>query len=353
MNESINLLKRLIAAPSLSRHEDATAEVLVQYLTEVGLSPQRIGNNVVVLSPSHQQGKPNLLLCSHHDTVKPVAGYSRDPYTPVVEDGRLYGLGSNDAGGALVCLAEVFKRLHRSDLPFNLILALCAEEEVSGSGGLPLVLSQLPPIDAAIVGEPTGMQAAIGERGLMVLDGEALGVSGHAARGEGVNAIYRAMEDIHVLRNICFEKESPVMGKVHLQVTQIEAGVQHNVVPDCCRFVVDVRSTDVYTNREIHEMLQSKVQSVLTPRSLRHAASATPDDSILMEAVRSVGVPTYVSPTTSDWIHLGCQTIKIGPGASERSHTADEYIFLTELDDGINGYIQLINAICYVYSSMV
>jgi len=179
----------------------------------------------------------------------------------------------------------------------------------------------------------------------MVIDGEALGISGHAARGEGVNAIYRAIEDIHILRSISFEKESPVMGRVHLQVTQIEGGTQHNVVPDSCRFVADVRSTDVYTNREIHELLQSKVQSVLTPRSMHHAASATPDDSILMKAVHKVGVPTYISPTTSDWIHLDSPAVKMGPGASCRSHTADEYILLSELNEGIIGYANLLNAI--------
>jgi len=344
MSESAKLLMRLIAAPSLSRQEEATAAILLQYLSDAGVSPQRMGNNVVVQSAAHCRNKPNLLLCSHHDTVKPVSGYSRDPYTPVLEAGRLYGLGSNDAGGALVCLIEVFLRLHRSDLPYNLILALCAEEEISGTEGLAMVLPQLPPIDAAIVGEPTGMQAAIGERGLMVLDGEAVGVSGHAARGEGVNAIYRAMEDINILRNFSFEKSSPLMGKVHLQVTQIEGGSQHNVVPDRCRFVVDVRSTDSYSNQEIHQLLQCSVQSTLTPRSLRHAASATPTDSPLMEAVRKVGMSTYISPTTSDWIHLHCPAVKIGPGDSGRSHTADEYILLSELEEGVVGYVELLAA---------
>jgi len=357
--DMVDLLMRLIAAPSISRQEAATADILFHYLTESGLSPRRIGNNIAVLSREHNQDdtvlsaagaqkeKPSLLLCSHHDTVRPVPGYRRNPYTPVVEEGRLYGLGSNDAGGALVCLIEVFKMLYHTDLPYNLILVLCAEEEVSGSGGLPLALSQLPPIDCAIVGEPTGMRAAIGERGLMVLDGEATGVSGHAARQDGVNAIYRAIEDIHTLCNFPFEKESPLMGKVHLQVTQIEAGTQHNVVPDRCRFTVDVRNTDAYTNQELLELLQSNVQSTLTPRSIRHAASATPADSSLMDAIQSSGIEMYVSPTTSDWIHLRCPAVKIGPGDSLRSHTADEYLLLSELDEGVTGYLKLLELLNY------
>ena len=348
MNASVDLLMQLIATPSVSRQEGATADILYQYLSDSGLAPQRIGNNVAVLGHSCCPDKPNLLLCSHHDTVKPVPGYRRNPFSPIVENGRLYGLGSNDAGGALTCLVEVSKQLYNHDLPFNPILVLCAEEEVSGSGGLPLALQQLPPIDVAIIGEPTGMLAAIGERGLMVLDGEAKGVSGHAAREEGVNAIYRAIEDIGTLRNFSFEKDSPVMGKVHLQVTQIEGGVQHNIVPDGCRFVVDVRTTDSYTNQEIYEILQSKVESKLTPRSLRNAASVTPADSSLMRAIRNAGIPTYISPTTSDWIHLRCPAVKMGPGDSRRSHTADEYILLSELEQGVKGYIDFINMLSQI-----
>jgi len=353
MENAVALLKRLIATPSVSRQEGATADILHQYLTDLGFTPQRMGNNVAVICNTYRQGKPNLLLCSHHDTVKPVQGYSRDPFSPVVEEGRLYGLGSNDAGGALVCLIEAFTQLCNYDLPYNLILALCAEEEVSGAGGLPLVLPQLPPINAAIVGEPTGMQAAIGERGLMVLDGEAAGVSGHAARKEGVNAIYKAIEDIHTLRTFSFDKISPVLGKVELQVTQMEGGVQHNIVPDRCRFVVDVRTTDVYTNQEVCELLQGAIQSALTPRSLRNAASVTPPDSPLMHAIHTSGIPTYISPTTSDWIHLRCPAVKMGPGDSRRSHTADEYILLSELDEGVAAYLHFLNILNFNYSPIV
>ena len=344
MKEHLDLLMHLIATPSISRQESATADILFQHLIKSGLSPHRMGNNIA-LPTKERNSKPNLLLCSHHDTVRPSERYLRNPFTPIIEGHRFYGLGSNDAGGALVCLVEVFKRLHNKDLPYNLFLALCAEEEVSGSGGLPLVLSQLPHIDIAIIGEPTSMNAAIGERGLMVLDGEATGVSGHAARQEGVNAIYRAMEDINTLRNFSFEKESPIMGKVHLQITQIEAGTQHNVIPDRCRFTIDVRSTDVYANSEIHQLLQNNVQSTLTPRTLHHSASATPPDSILMHAIRSANIPTYISPTTSDWMHLRCPTVKMGPGESSRSHTPDEYILLSEIEAGISGYLELLESI--------
>ena len=352
MNACVDLLMQLIATPSVSRQEGATADLLYHYLSDSGLAPKRIGNNVIVRGKSCCTNKPNLLLCSHHDTVKPVPGYRRNPFSPAVENGRLYGLGSNDAGGALACLVEVSKQLYDNDLPFNLILVLCAEEEVSGSGGLPLALQQLPPIDIAIVGEPTGMQAAIGERGLMVLDGEAIGISGHAAREEGINAIYGAIEDIGILRNFSFEKSSPAMGKVHLQVTQIEGGIQHNIMPDRCRFVVDVRTTDSYTNREIHELLQRKVQSKLTPRSLHHSASVTPAESPLMRAIYSAGITTYISPTTSDWIHLRCPAVKMGPGDSRRSHTADEYILLSELEQGITGYLRLLEHLKFIIQNV-
>ena len=345
MNAVIKLLQRLIATPSVSRQEAATADILQAYLTDIGLMPKRIGNNVVTVCGAYNSHKPNLLLCSHHDTVAPALGYCRNPYEAVIEEGRLYGLGSNDAGGALVCLVEASRHLQSTNLPYNLFLALCAEEEVSGACGLPLVLQHLPKIDAAIVGEPTGMKAAIGERGLMVLDGEAAGVSGHAARGDGVNAIYMALKDIDTLKHICFDKESSVMGSVHLQTTQIDGGIQHNVVPDRCRFVVDVRTTDVYTNQEVYQILQSKVQSRLTPRSLHHAASVTPAGSPLLEAIARLVIDTYISPTTSDWIHLRCPALKIGPGDSCRSHTADEYILLSELEEGVAGYIRLLEAL--------
>ena len=342
----LRLLSRLIATPSPSRQEEQTAALLWAHCQEQGWQAQRIKNNIWAQSLHFQLHKPNLLLCSHHDTVQPVKGYIREPFSPVIEDGKLYGLGSNDAGGPLVSLMAAFGALReRTDLPFNIVLALCAEEEVSGNEGLKLALTQMPHIDMAIVGEPTSLQAAVGERGLLVIDGEATGISGHAAREEGVNALYKAMQDINTLRGLSFEKQSQLMGPVHLQVTQIQAGTQHNVVPDRCTFVVDVRSTEAYTNREILKLLQSRVESQLRARSLHHNASATPIDSPLRQAIAATGLTSYISPTTSDWIQLSCPTVKLGPGDSARSHTADEYILVDEIHRGIDTYIRFIENI--------
>ena len=344
--QALALLSRLIATPSPSRQEEHTAALLWAHCREQGWQPKRIGNNIWAQSSVFQADKPCLLLCSHHDTVQSAKGYTRDPFSPAVEDGKLYGLGSNDAGGPLVSLMAAFGALReRTDLPFNLVLALCAEEEVSGSEGLKLALTQMPHIDMAIVGEPTSLQAAVGERGLLVLDGEAVGVSGHAAREEGVNALYKALHDIEQLRSYRFPRVSEVMGPVHLQVTQIQAGTQHNVVPDICHFVADVRSTDVYTNQEVLDLLQSQVESRLTARSLHHNASATPLDSPLRQAIAAVGLTSYISPTTSDWIQLSCPAVKLGPGESARSHTANEYILVEDIRRGIDTYIQFIQNI--------
>ena len=341
--QALALLSRLIATPSPSRQEEHTAALLWAHCREQGWQPKRIGNNIWAQSPVFQADKPCLLLCSHHDTVQPAKGYTRDPFSPAMEDGKLYGLGSNDAGGPLVSLMAAFGALReRTNLPFNLVLALCAQEEVSGNEGLKLALTQMPHIDMAIVGEPTSLQAAVGERGLLVLDGEAVGISGHAAREEGVNALYKALHDIERLRSYRFPKASEVMGPVHLQVTQIQAGTQHNVVPDLCRFVVDVRSTDVYTNQEVLDLLQSQVESRLTARSLHHNASATPLDSPLRQAIAATSLTSYISPTTSDWIQLSCPAVKIGPGDSARSHTADEYILVDDIRRGIDTYIRFI-----------
>ncbi len=343
----IDLLRTLIATPSPSRHEEATAEAIARWLEARGVGPERIHNNVFAFAEGYDPSRPTLLLNSHHDTVRPAPSYTRDPYDAAIEAGRLYGLGSNDAGGSAVCLAETFVRLRRHPLPFNLLLALTAEEEVGGENGIRALLPALADrgvrIAAAIVGEPTGMRAAVAERGLVVLDAETRGVSGHAARHEGINAIYRAMEDIGRLRAWTPGRQSDVLGPVTLNITQIEAGKAHNVIPDLCRWVVDVRTTDAYTNEETVEMLREAVaHSSLTPRSTRVRASVISDTHPLVAAARALGAETFVSPTTSDMSLMPFPSLKIGPGDSARSHSADEYITLAELDSALDLYTSLI-----------
>ena len=332
------LLRQLISTPSPSRDEGATASIIFEYLDARGCAPRRTGNNVWALAGWYDAARPTLMLNSHHDTVRPAASYTMDPYCATVADGRIYGLGSNDAGASVVSLIHTFLALKDTPLPFNLLLAVTAEEEVGGEGGmrmfLPAVAAEGITISCAIVGEPTGMQAAVAERGLLVLDAETHGVSGHAARGEGVNAIYRAISDIEALRNVEFPSVSQVLGPIGINITQIQAGTQHNVVPDCCRWVVDVRTTDAMTNEETAAHLQSLVRySRLTPRSTRVRASVISEDHPLTRAAVAAGCSTFVSPTTSDMSLMhDFPSIKIGPGDSARSHRADEYIFLSELE---------------------
>lgn len=264
--EAIDLLRTLIATPSPSRDESRTADLIFAYLAEHGAVPERLHNNVFARSAGFDPARPTLLLNSHHDTVRPAASYTRDPYAPTVEGDRLYGLGSNDAGASAVSLTQTFLTLRTHPLPFNLLLALSAEEECMGEHGMRALLPQLGRIDMAIVGEPTGMQAAVGERGLVVLDCEARGKSGHAARNEGVNALYIALDDIARLRTFRFDRCSDLLGPIGIAVTQIAAGTQHNVVPDTCRFVADVRTTDAYTNEETVEILRRALRSEVTPR---------------------------------------------------------------------------------------
>ncbi len=338
MKEMTDLLCRLIETPSVSGNEEKTAELLTGYLNaQPGVIAERMGNNVIARKDSFQETLPTVLLCSHHDTVKPAAGYTRNPFVAVLENdpqGRtcLYGLGSNDAGGAVVTMIRALCELEK--LPFNLLLVIAAGEETSDQAGIVKVLPGYPGISCAIVGEPTGLQAAVGEKGLLVLDGYTEGLSSHAARNDGVNALYAALDDIAVLRNFRFEKESEVMGPVHLQVTQISAGSQHNVIPDSCHYVVDIRTTDAYTNQGIVELLGKTVSGRLVPRDLSHKASLTPLDHPLRDAVRKAGAGTYISPTSSDWMRLPCPAIKLGPGDSHRSHTPDEHIYLSELQQG-------------------
>lgn len=335
----LKLLDRLIACPSPSRDEAGTATILEQYLRERGIaSTQRTGNNVYACQRAWQDGHPVVLLGAHHDTVHPSASYTRDPYTPSHEEGRIYGLGANDDGGSVCALSEAFIRLYDTPLSVNLILALTAEEEISGRGGMDALLPHLPPVAMGLVGEPTGMQAAIGERGLVVLDGIACGQRGHAARNEGINALYIAIDDILRLRNYRFERTSPLLGDIKVTTTQIEAGRQHNVVPDECRFVVDVRTTDAFTNEEVVSILQCQCASTLTPRSTRLRASAISADHPLAIAATALGSSLFISPTMSDMALMPFPTLKMGPGESARSHTADEYIEEREVAEAVELY---------------
>ena len=340
--EVVELLKQLIATKSFSKEEDCTANLLFQYLKAKNLYPQRLKNNVWVSSENFDVNKRTLLLNSHHDTVKPVAGWKKDPFEPIVENGKLFGLGSNDAGGALVALLGAFEILNKENLPFNLIYAATAEEEISGKDGIALLLSQLGEIDAGIVGEPTEMNMAIAEKGLVVIDGFAKGIAGHAARNEGVNAIYVALDDIRIIQDFEFEKQSDLLGSVMKSVTMISAGTQHNVIPDECQFTIDVRTNELYTNQEVVGILSGMVQSTLKPRSLRLNSSNIDQKHGLLQSAEKLGLCRYGSPTLSDQALMNFPTVKLGPGKSERSHTADEFIYLEEIAHGIEKYVALI-----------
>ncbi len=348
----IELLRQMIATPSHSREEDGTATLIFDYLDGLGNKPERFRNNVMAVSPDYDPSRPTLLLNSHHDTVRPAASYTRDPYSPDIEGDRLYGLGSNDAGASAVSLITAFTALRNTPLPVNLVLAITAEEEVGGENGMRAVLPYLEDkgirIDMAIVGEPTGMQPAVAERGLVVLDCETTGVTGHAARGEGINAIYRAMDDIERVRGFVPAIESAILGPIGINITQIEAGWQHNAIPDRCKWVVDIRTTDAYTNEETVEMIRTAVSShtTVTPRSTRVRASVIALDHPLVKAAMSNGGHPFVSPTTSDMsLMYHFPSLKIGPGESSRSHSADEYIKLPEISDAIEKYTKIITSI--------
>ena len=342
-NDAVELLKRLISIPSVSRDETAAADVFEQQVSAWGLPARRIGNNILIqeeLNP-HQ---PTLLLCAHIDTVKPVSTWTRDPFTPVVEDGRLYGLGANDCGGGLVSLLAVYRLLRGLSLKYNLVYLASCEEEVSGEGGFRLALPELPPIDVAIVGEPTGMQPAIAEKGLMVIDGTAYGKSGHAARNEGVNAIYEALDDLVWLRDYRFKKESPLLGPTKMTVTVLNSGTQHNVIPDECHFVIDVRTNEYYQNEFLFAFLQKHVKSKLKARSFRLSSSHIPMEHPLVQRCVEMGMTPFGSPTLSDKALMPFLSLKLGPGESSRSHTADEFICLSEIENAIQTYVQLLSA---------
>lgn len=345
-NEAIGLLKQLVATPSFSREEDKTAAILESFLNAHGAIPKRRGNNVWAVCKNYEAAKPTLLLNSHHDTVKPNPGYTRDPFQAAIEDGKLFGLGSNDAGGAAVSLTAAFLQLQeRSDLAYNLVLAITAEEEISGANGIESLWADLPKIDCAIVGEPTRMDVAVSEKGLMVLDCVATGKAGHAAREEGDNAIYRAMKDIEWFRTFTFPKSSPTLGHVKMSVTVIQAGQAHNQVPAECRFTVDVRVTDAYTLEEVLDIIRMNISSSLTPRSMRLRPSGISNDHPLVAAAKKQDRKLYGSPTTSDRALIPVPSIKMGPGDSGRSHSADEFIFVREIEEGIQGYVKLIEGL--------
>jgi acetylornithine deacetylase len=343
----LGLLRQLIATQSFSTEEDKTADILEEACRLKTLSKSvkrpdqiRFDNNVVLIDPEMDESRPTLLLCSHHDTVKPNAGYTRDPFEATIEGDTLYGLGSNDAGGCLVALLETFYALIQiPNRNHNVIFAAVAEEENSGTRGIRSILQKLPDIDLAVIGEPTELQLAIAEKGLLVIDGVVTGKSGHAAHENTVNPIAGAVADVEVLMSYSFEKLSPKLGEVRVSVTQINAGTQHNVVPAECEYVIDVRVNECYTNEQVLTTLQGvAVNSKLTARSLRHQSSSIPEDHPLVQAGKSLQASTYGSPTLSDQAALVCPSIKCGPGDSRRSHQADEYLLVSELEAGITFY---------------
>ncbi|HKK45084.1 MAG TPA: M20 family metallo-hydrolase [Balneolaceae bacterium] len=345
-NEATDLLQNLISTPSFSKEEADTADLIQKFLADKGIETNHHINNVWAVNNYFDDNKPTILLNSHHDTVKPNSGYTKEPFKPVIENGKLFGLGSNDAGGPLTSLIATFVHFHGiKDLNYNLVLVASAEEEISGDNGIASVLDKIPDIDCAIVGEPTQMRMAVAEKGLMVLNCTADGISGHAAREEGKNAIYKAMQDIEWFRTHKFSKKSETLGPVKMTVTVVQAGSQHNVVPDTCDFTVDVRSTDAYTNKEILEAIEDHIQSTVHPRSIRLNPSFIPLDHPIVKAGDKLGLEKYGSPTLSDQAFLSIPSLKIGPGKSARSHTADEFIYLDEIRDGIETYIKLLDKI--------
>ena len=348
----INLLRSMVAIPSPSCKEDGVSATISAALDELGIRHEVLRGNIIAINEAWDASKPTLALDAHIDTVAPNNGYTRDPYDSGNDPATVYGLGSNDDGGSVVSMIAAFKHFYKEQMPVNLMLVLTVEEEISGPNGAEWLYSGNGPFGEGkdypmpkwvIVGEPTKMCAATSERGLLVLDGLAEGVSAHAARGGGENALYKALEDITALRAHNFDRISPKMGKVHLNVTQIAAGTAHNVIPDRCSFVVDIRPTEQYTCEEILDELQAICKSKLTPRSLSHRSSATGDGSPLLKAVEALGISTFTSPTTSNWMVIGCDAIKMGPGDSERSHRADEFITRSEIEGAVGTYIDFIS----------
>lgn len=341
--EAVSLLSHLIATPSVSRDERRAADIMEEELTRCGFTPHREANNVWAIGPCQREDRPTLLLNAHIDTVKPVASYTRNPYEPSLEDGTLYGLGSNDCGGGLVSLLQVFRELSASErCPYNLVYLASAEEEVSGKDGISRALPLLPHVDVAIVGEPTGMQPAVAEKGLMVVDITAHGKSGHAARNEGVNAIYEALDDLCWIRSHRFDRVSQFLGPTKMQATVVNAGTQHNVVPDECKIVVDVRTNELYTNEEVFDIISSHCKSECRARSFRLHSSRIDLNHPLVERCVTLGLQPFGSPTLSDQALMPFASLKLGPGQSARSHSANEYIKVSEIEHAIGLYLRLL-----------
>lgn len=344
-HEAADLLIKMVSIPSVSREEKEVADFLEKVLSDYGLNPHRNGHNIWSICPTYDPSKPTLLLNAHIDTVKPTSSWTISPFSPVIEDGKLYGLGTNDDGASVVSLLQVYRQIIQSPQQYNIVFLASCEEEVSGKNGIELVLPLLPHIDVALVGEPTGMQPAIAEKGLMVIDVTAHGKSGHAARNEGENAIYKALDDIQWFRQFHFDKESPLLGPVKMSVTIIQAGTQHNVIPDQCKFTVDVRSNEFYSNEEIFKIICNHIQGEAQARSFRLNSSHITEDHPLVKRAIELGRIPFGSPTLSDQALMKFPSLKMGPGQSSRSHTANEYIELNEIKEAITLYYNILNGL--------
>lgn len=343
VSDAVQLLKKLIATPSVSRNEKDAADIMEQTIRSYGFEPQREANNLWIIDPHYDESRPTLLLNAHIDTVKPVPSWSRDPFSPDVEDGVLYGLGSNDCGGGLCSLLQIFRMLTEKPQSYNLIYLASAEEEVSGKDGITRALPLLPHIDLAIVGEPTGMNPAVAEKGLMVLDVIAHGKSGHAARNEGVNAIYEALDDMRWIRDYKFEKVSEFLGPTKMTLTVVNAGTQHNVIPDKCTMLVDIRTNEFYDNEEVYELIRQHLKSEVKAHSFRLKSSRIDPEHPLIRKCVAMGMKPFGSPTLSDQALMHFPSFKLGPGESSRSHSANEFIRISEIRDAIAKYETLLD----------
>lgn len=347
--EAIDTLRGMISRPSVSKEEKEVADYLQHLWEKDGFAVNRLGNNLWMAAPGYDESKPSLLLNSHIDTVRPVSGWTKDPFTPQEEDDKLYGLGSNDAGASLVSLYAAFRILSGKEQPYNLLFLASCQEEISGTEGAELALKELPPIRFAVVGEPTQMQPAIAEKGLMVLDCVATGKAGHAARNEGINAITLAIKDIEWFNNWQFPEKSDLLGPVKMSVTMIHAGTQHNVVPDRCEFVVDIRSNEFYSNEQLFELIREQVQCEIKARSFRLNSSRIEADHPFVQRAIMMGKEPFGSPTMSDQTFMRFPSVKMGPGYSGRSHTADEFIYLMEIREAIDTYVRLLEGLIINY----